>query len=298
MKLGAGARRRRGAGGAVGSLSRRLSQLTEELGGMRERVSELTAQSARLEQALAGLREHSPEAVEAFEQTHAVLRAWEAEEPGNHDLLEALRGRSDYELAWTEPSPLVSVVIATGAGGEALCARMLPSILAQTHGELEVLVLGTHADPAVAEAIGALDDARVRYPCAPLGEDDGSPAAELRGRWIVHFDDEAAAMRPDCLATLLALAREQRAEAVHGLARVHLRDGGHEDIGESPPTFGRFTWTSGMLHAGLRLFEREQQGAELELPRDWWLAERMRRTGVRFAAAAAPLCDLCPAWPS
>ena len=46
-----------------------------------------------------------------------------------------------------------------------------------------------------------------------------------------------------------------------------------------------------MYHAELRFFGRELLAADLGLPGDWWLAERMLRAGVRFAMRDEVLCD-------
>ena len=46
-----------------------------------------------------------------------------------------------------------------------------------------------------------------------------------------------------------------------------------------------------MYHRGLRFFGRQALAADLGLPGDWWLAERMLRAGVRFAMLDEVLCD-------
>jgi hypothetical protein len=113
---------------------------------------------------------------------------------------------------------------------------------------------------------------------------------EARGRWIVEFDDDDA-MRAECLASLLELARGSGAEAVYGQVRQHNAEGGPIDFCAFPPRLGRFSWAAGMYHAGLRFVGRELLAADLGLPGDWWLAERMLRAGVRFAMREEVLCD-------
>ena len=46
-----------------------------------------------------------------------------------------------------------------------------------------------------------------------------------------------------------------------------------------------------MYHAELRFFGRELLAADLGVPGDWWLAERMLRAGARFAMSDEVLCD-------
>lgn len=248
-----------------------------ELNMMAKRVAEVGAAA----NALPG---PSPELEQALLESRAVLSLLDAEEPETRRTLQELRKLPDYELAWSEPEPLVSIVIHT-ADPALLAARTLPSILAQTHAELEVLVLGIGdaQEQAIADALSGVTDPRVRP--------DHEAAAAPRGRWIVLFD-ETGELRGDGLALLLEMARGTHAEAVYGSARVHLPGGAHEDVGEWPPNCARFTWAAGMYHAGLRFLDREQEGAETELRGDWWLAERMQRCGVRFARRDDLVCDI------
>ena len=161
------------------------------------------------------------------------------------------------------------------------------------------------APPETEAAVAALGDPRIRY--MDLGPrqtwtDDlvklwmvgatrprNASVSAARGRWIVEFDDDDA-MRPECLEALIELARRSRAEAVYGQVLQHAGDK-PRDICTFPPREGRFCWVGGMYHAGLRFFGRELLAADLGLPGDWWLADRMLRAGVRFAMRDEVLCD-------
>jgi hypothetical protein len=90
------------------------------------------------------------------------LRALAAKEAENRRALEAVRDEEGYGQAWTEEQPLVSVTVAT-LGRPELLSRSLPSILAQSHAALEVIVAGDGAPAGTEEAIAALGDPRVRY---------------------------------------------------------------------------------------------------------------------------------------
>jgi glycosyltransferase involved in cell wall biosynthesis len=262
-----------------------LGRMEAGMGGLDKRLIRLELAVARLEQ---------------------TARATAADEGGNRARLETLRASPDYELAWSEASPLISVTVAT-IGREELTRISLPSILAQSYGELEVIVAVDGAGEDVEERVRELGDRRVR--CLDLGPpvawtDDprkqwlvgatrarNAAIAEANGRWIVSFDDDDA-MRPDCLEALLELARETRAEAVYGRILSHRAEA--VEIGSYPPRENQFTWAAGMYHAGLRFLERELIAAEMGIPGDWWLAERMLRVGVRFAMRDQVLCDVYP----
>ena len=233
-----------------------------------------------------------------------TMRALAANEAQNRRSLQEAREGDGYQRAWADDRPLISVTVAT-LGRPELTTRSLPSILGQGYDELEVIVAGDGASPETEPAVAELGDPRIRYldlgPRQTWTDDPvklwlvGATRArnacvkEARGRWIVEFDDDDA-MRPGCVEALLDLARRSGAEAVYGQVRQHAGDN-PRDIGAFPPRLNHFSWAGGMYHAGLRFFGRELLAADLGLPGDWWLAERMLRAGVRFAMRDEVLCD-------
>jgi hypothetical protein len=273
-----------------------LERIEQRLDALAVRVEELASEHRAL--SAAGVRR---------EDLHQALRALAADETENRRLLQAVRDDPDYERAWSDGRPLISVTVAT-VGRPELTTRSLPSILGQSYGELEVVVAGDGASPETESAVAALGDRRVRYldlgPRQAWTDDPvklwlvgatrarNASANAARGRWIVEFDDDDA-MRPECLEALLDLARRAKGEAVYGQVRAHV-DGDPLDFCAFPPRLGRFSWAAGMYHAGLRFFGRELLAADLGLPGDWWLAERMLRAGVRFAMRDEVLCDAYP----
>jgi glycosyltransferase involved in cell wall biosynthesis len=245
-----------------------------------------------------------------------MLRALLSDEAANRRSLLAARSDPSYARAWEESEPLISVTVATVGRPELLRERSLPSILRQDHERLELIVVGDDAGPETAEAVGSIDDERVAF--TELGPGDAwtddphkqwlvgatrprnAAVRMARGAWIVQFDDDDE-MRPECLSTLLALARRERAEAVYGQIAIPRRlawarppSARKVAIGRFPPAQGHFSWAAGMYHSGLRFLERELVAAELDVPGDWWLAERMLRAGVRFAMHDGVLCDVYP----
>jgi Glycosyl transferase family 2 len=309
---------------ARAALGRRLrgpyegfDRVEQQLAQLAERVGELEAPSAglaRIERQVEMLVEQVEELTSQVGRLHErapleddlrhALRALAANEPRNRRSLEAARDAADYRRAWEEERPLVSVTVAT-LGRPELVSRSLPSILAQSHDELEVIVAGDGAPPQTEADVAALGDSRVQYldlgPRQTWTDDPvklwlvGATRARnaavktARGRWIVEFDDDDQ-MRPECLESLLELARQTGAEAVYGQVRQH-GDGEPRDFCAFPPRLAHFSWAAGMYHGGLRFFGRELQAADLGLPGDWWLAERMLRAGVRFAMRDEVLCD-------
>lgn len=123
--------------------------------------------------------------------------------------------------------PLISVTIATYNRAQVLTERTLPSVLAQTYQNFEVIVVGDHCTDDTAARIAALNDSRIRfynqpergkYPEDPqkrrfvAGIPPMNKALELaRGAWIAHLDDDDVWI-PEHLEKMLAFVLERDLE--------------------------------------------------------------------------------------
>jgi hypothetical protein len=218
-------------------------------------------------------------------------------EPEMRDRLRGLRGESGYERAFEEEEPLVSVVIPTYDRGELLLSRAIPSVLAQSYENIEIVVVGDCAPPETGRSLAALDSPRIIYQNLPyrgpypqerrdLWHVAGIPPRNLgvtlaKGSWIAPLDDDDAFHRHH-VEHLLHLAKRNRHEVVYGVLRCLMNDGSEFPLGTFPPEIGQFGWQSAIFHAGLRLFEMELADALFFSPADWSLCRRMLRAGVRF----------------
>ena len=232
------------------------------------------------------------------------MRALAADEPRNRRLLEGLRQGEQYRLPWIEEQPLVSVTVAT-LGRPELISRSLPSILAQTHENLEVIVAGDGAPAETAVAVAELADPRVRYlDLGPRQSWTDDPArlwlvgatrprnaalATATGRWIVEFDDDDA-LRSNCVEALLELAgrpSQRPSTARSASTRAATRPTSAPSPLASATSLGRpGCTTAACASSGARRWPPTSA-----CPGDWWLAERMLRAGVRFAMRDEVLCD-------
>src|SRR6266540_2844881 len=214
---------------------------------------------ARLEKALADLSkrldDHAQQTTHRFHRVLQVLERMVDDEPANRRLLLAARQAEDYERAYTDPDQLVSVLIPTFENAEGLRERSLPSVLAQTNENLEVLVVGDAAPQAVADVVADVADPRVRWYNRPYrgpypddeqllwlvsGDAPWNDALGLaRGQWIAPFADDDA-MRPDALASVLAEARRSHLELCYGALEMHHRDGRRTRLGTFPPKLHEF----------------------------------------------------------
>jgi hypothetical protein len=283
----------------------RLDGLDTRLAGLDSRLAELEARLGRLD----ALDVRVSALVDRVEtELSPALRAVVTEESENRRRLHAARDAPGYAAAFQDAEPLVSVVIPTFDRIELLMARAIPSALGQTHERIEVVVVADGPNHPVRDAVGSLGDPRVRFAATTHRIVQADPARHwlvasalprnlgtrlARGAWIADLDDDDA-LRPDAIERLLEHARAERAEVVYGQLETHSPDGSTRRIGAFPLEFGQFGWQGSIAHAGLRFFERELFAVAYGLPGDFFRADRMARTGVRFAHLPEVTCDYYP----
>lgn len=239
-----------------------------------------------------------------------TLRAIAGDDAANRQRLWEARGDPEYDLPFLERRPLVSVAIPTYDRVELLTTRSLPSILNQSHENLDVIVVGDHAPREVGEAVLALGDPRVTYhnltqrlPLAGdatrrwyvqsvMARNEGFRVA--RGLWHLSFDDDDY-LYPDAIERLLTYARNLRVEVGYGRFRAVRRDGSRPEVGAFPPTHGHFGWQGALRHRCLRFFERDLVAAAFGTPNDVFCFEAMLRAGVRFGMLPEVIWDYHPA---
>jgi hypothetical protein len=263
-------------GGELGYIRGELAATREELAASRGELAALDGEMAKARQ---------------------MLRHVYEEDPVQRSRLYALRESEEYELAFGEDEPLVSFVVPTYTRYESLRDVSLPSILAQTHTNIEVIVAGDCAPDETARVIEEFDDPRIRFHNrsvrGPYPDDEtvrwymiGTPPfndglALARGRWIAALGDDDA-VRPDHTETLLRAAREHRYEHCYGRHKVHYPSGEVLSIGSFPPVKGEYVLQASLYHSGLRFFELEPPDYLYAEPNDWSLCRRMLNAGVRF----------------
>lgn len=307
----------------VRRLQARLAGMAAVIGQTRDLVHGLSAAhaaqrtdverlGARLESIEGLLRAGGAEALERDERQQRILRVLFNDERSLRERLWRERSTDEYERAYAEPEPLVSVVIPTYDNFRLLGDRSLPSVLEQTHQNFEVVVVGDQAPEETAQIVASFGDDRLQfhnlnrrgpYPSDPTAfwHVAGVPAyneavRRARGRWIAPLGDDDA-FRPHHIEALLELARRERREATYGRFLTHFReDRPPEEVGVFPPAYGKFGVQVLLYHAQLRFFEMELADELFSMPGDWSLAERMLRCGVRFAMLDDVVTDYYPSW--
>jgi hypothetical protein len=215
-----------------------------------------------------------------------------------------------YRLAYTESEPLVSVVMRTYDNYRMLEKRSIPSLLAQTYQNFEVIVIGDNAPPEAAAVVRGIGDDRITYhnlnrrgpyPTDPraLWFVAGIPPynealRRARGRWIAPLDDDDE-FRPHHIEALLNLARRDELELTYGKFIFNFANEDPMTLGVFPPTNGQFTFQAALFHAELRFFELELAESLFEIADDWAVTERMLRAGVRMGMLNEVVTDYYPA---
>ena len=216
--------------------------------------------------------------------------------------IELFRQEPDYELAFTSESPLITIRVSSYNGYKDLISRSLPSIIAQTYSNWEVIIVGD-SDPQgeqINDYLEKLNDSRFTfvqrefrgpYPIDPRQAwlITGAYAFNVAGRlanglWIAKLDQDDA-WEPNHLELLLATARSNRSEVVYGRVRCHFIDDAarpSQIVGEYPPQKGTFALTAALCHGKFKSFEMNELGYLWNDPGDWGLAWRMWLGGARF----------------
>ena len=301
------------------ALGVRVDAVRTEIDAERARTEDLTAAVGRIADELGVVRER----VDA--RVLPLLRAVAFEDAELRRRLDALRDDPDYEAAWTDPDPLVTVCIsAVPERVELLAGRALPSALAQTHPDVEVVVVGDGFDPLADPRLAPLAGDGVRFGMVtqrmvqPGARREWLTAATLasnearrmaRGRWLTELDDDDV-LRPGAVAALLAHARTTQAEVTYGLIERHDPAGAPGEVlgGFPPEPIGDWDgpalpyWrgrasSAALVHSGLRFIGRRHVSGDLGVPGDQFLVEQMVRAGVRFAFVDDVVYDYFPGGP-
>jgi putative methyltransferase (TIGR04325 family) len=224
--------------------------------------------------------------------------------------LRELRASEAYERAYSDSEPLVSVVIPTYDNHSLLRERAIPSVLAQTHQNFEIVVVGDGAADEARIAAESFGDPRVTffnrlyrgpYPVQPdlrwlvAGVPAYNEAVHrARGLWIAPLDDDDA-FRPHHIERLLEHARRHRLELCYGQLCAHLPNGSTGTVGRFPPEHGQFGVQAALYHEGLGgIFELELADAALGLPYDWGMCRRMMEADVRIGMLEEVTADYYP----
>jgi hypothetical protein len=272
----------------------RNTELIRELAALRQSIDQLSARQHHMLLWQAELRTR-------LRRTQGLAaRAYEAVQ-GWPDRLAAVRQHPDYELAYSEREPLISVVLSTYHSPDTLLDVALASVRAQTYENWEAIVVGDHCTDDTAKRVRAIGDARIRFHNLPARENDPADPFEryavkgsvprsaaidqAQGGWIAPLSHDDA-WHPEHLAALVAAARESHGEWIY--SRMEMVDAAApgeprlRSCGAWPPRMGEFGCQSSLIHGLLGFLKLDRVCALASEPNDWNLARRAWEAGVRF----------------
>ena len=212
----------------------------------------------------------------------------------NRSLLEEarrnLRSHSDNQ-------PLVSVIVPTYNKGRILTERAIPSVLAQTHRNFELIIVGDHCTDNTEQLVKGFRDDRIRfinlaergkYPSSSwdrwlvAGSVPRNKGLELAsGEWIAPLDDDDE-FSNDHLEQLLSHAQQNRYEMVYGVVQMETEPGKWADCGSLPLRYKHVCHLSVLYSSSLKFFRYDVNAWKYVEPDDWNLWRRMKEAGVRI----------------
>jgi len=133
------------------------------------------------------------------------------------------RLRHEKEYGSVDENPLITVYVPTYNRADLLMSRSVPSILAQTYNNFELIIVGDHCTDNTAELVAKINDPRIIFYNLPTRGYRYPPTAEnhwlagpvvaanqalgmARGRWIARLDDDDS-WTPNHLEELLRFAQ-------------------------------------------------------------------------------------------
>jgi hypothetical protein len=276
----------------------------------RARIGELRAEIDHLQ---AKVTEISERQDAAHERVYDVVAANYDQTWFRRRLLLETRTSAEYEQAFEEPEPLVSVRIATYNGAQVLMERTIPSVLAQTYQNFEIVVVGDGCSDDTGARLEAIGDPRISfvnlphrgvYPADPVkrwqvaGGAAMNHGAELaRGLWVAPLDHDDE-FTPDHIEVLLRSAMDGAYELVYGrMTQVFEQPDWSRVIGTYPPAEGQFNFAGALYLRALRFFEWDPRAWVLGEPADWQVGRRMLEAGVRIGFVDQVVTSLYPAGP-
>lgn len=292
--------------GRLAESEKRIRELTRLLDERTQRVERLQAQSSDLSRRLQESEARTADIVESLRSEAAsdslrlewALARTEGLLP-EIEAFEAERTTAAYRAAFDAVRPLVSVVIATMNRADLLTSRTIPSVLEQTYGNLEIVVVGDHCTDDTGERIAALGDARIRFenlaergPYPPPGPDRwyvaGAHAMNkalsiCRGDFITHLDDDDR-MVPEKIATMLEVAQRDQADFLWHPFWHEYKPNTWRVLGNGALVCGQVTTGSIFYHRYFARFPWDVRAYRIQEPGDWNRIRKIKmlRPKLRF----------------
>lgn len=172
-------------------------------------------------------------------------------------ILKILRIKYEAQYLDVQDDPLVTVYVPTYNRAEILMERAVPTVLAQTYKNFELLIIGDHCTDKTEKYVRSIEDPRVRFYNIPERGYRYPPTAEnhwlagpviaankglelSKGKWIARVDDDDT-WTSDHIETLLRFAQKRNYEFVSAqyVAERYGKQKIHKGVGARDPYYTR-----------------------------------------------------------
>jgi Glycosyl transferase family 2 len=216
----------------------------------------------------------------------------------------AARETEEYQRAFTATEPLVTVCIGTSQRARLLTERCLPSVIAQTYRNLQIIVVGDHCTDDTESRIAALRDSRITFhnlpergPYPPPGWERWCVAGtasinaaleRAEGAFVTHLDDDDRYTQ-DRIARLVAEAQRHRADLCWHALWTENWDGSWRLLGNGRFEAGQVTTGSMLYHRYLVRVPWDVMAYRLMEPGDWNRLRKIKLLRPRMRFLETPL---------
>jgi hypothetical protein len=282
-------------------MDERVSSLEDRVDHLQSRVATLhrTAQFTKRVSSLEDRVDHLQSRVATLHRTTQLTERYMDQTDLLKSSLEVPEEFIDEFREWKARNPvperpLVTVIVATYNRARLLTERCIPSVLNQTYGDLELIVVGDGCTDETEEAVAEIRDPRLRfvnlpergsYPADPTRRwmVAGTPAMNkglsmAEGDYITHLDDDDEYL-PNRLERLVRFAAENECDFVwHPFWWEDAE--GHWRVNEASDfRFARITTSSAFYRSWFKKITWDIRAHRLMEPGDWNRFRRIKYIG-------------------
>ncbi len=207
------------------------------------------------------------------------------------ELYHKTRARTDYNSAFEQQAPLVSICVSTMNRSDILIERCLNSLVNQSYRNIQIIVVGDHCTDDTGSRIARLRDDRISFhnlssrgPYPPPGHDRWMVAGTnainaamsmCEGQFVTHLDDDDAATI-DRVETLLNAAQRHKADFCWHPFWYENKDGSWYRLGDGRFELGQITTGSTFYHRYFTKFPWDVFAYRTREPGDWNRLRKIR----------------------
>jgi len=208
-----------------------------------------------------------------------------------------IKARKRFEIEYyTNPNPLVSIVVPTWNRAEILTKKVLPKLINQTYKNTEIIIVGDHCTDETENMIKEIKDKRIIFHNLEKRGDypkrreflhmvagsapNTKGQAMAKGLWIAHCDDDEEWLL-DHIEVLLRYATNNNLELVWGKTNYEVSPGVWAVQGSEKFNLFDIPHSTLFMRTYIRLFKPDLNSWKLRIGGDRNRLRRMYYAGVR-----------------